>query len=285
MKLAITGANGFVGNALVKYFSQEHEVIAFQRQMQQQAGNISYEKWDITESYEDTISCDVCIHAAADTGYQKSRSFMYEQNVATCKNIIDYVVRSGCKHLFYISSSSVYQGISWIIDETISIDEKNLRNSYSFTKYQAEKYFQAHIPQGIKLTILRPRAIYGEGDRILEPTILQYQICKRLLLLWNGNTRTSLTNIHFFISAIDGVIKKQKTSFEIFNITDVQTKTYNQIYDELIIKYQLKGKIHIPLIFFKIMYFLNPNKISYLLDSFGNDKILNTQKFENFTKR
>lgn len=280
MKIAITGANGFVGKTLLTYFSNKHEIIAFQRQGQQQDGNISYKKWDITELYEDTISCDVCIHAAADTGYQKSRSFMYEQNVASCKNIIDYVVRSGCKHLIYISSSSVYQGISWIIDETISIDEKNLRNSYSFTKYQAEKYLQAHIPTGIKLTILRPRAIYGEGDRILEPTILQYQICKRLLLLWNGKTRTSLSDIDFFVSTIDTIIKKQKTSFEIFNIADAQTKTYNQIYDELVIKHRLKGKIHIPLLFLKIIYFLNPNKISYLLDSFGNDKILDTQKFK-----
>lgn len=32
MKIAITGSNGFVGSYAVKYFSKEHEIIAFQRQ-------------------------------------------------------------------------------------------------------------------------------------------------------------------------------------------------------------------------------------------------------------
>jgi nucleoside-diphosphate-sugar epimerase len=42
----------------------------------------------------------------------------------------------------------------------VKIEEKNLINSYALTKYLAEKYLIENLPKDIKLTILRPRAIY-----------------------------------------------------------------------------------------------------------------------------
>ena len=81
MKLAITGSNGFVGSYAVKYFAQEHEIIAFQRQKYEIQRNITYKKWDLRDAYNGPFDCDVFIHAAADTGYEKSKEEMVKQNV------------------------------------------------------------------------------------------------------------------------------------------------------------------------------------------------------------
>lgn len=279
-KIAITWSNGFVGSYAVKHFSQEHEIIAFQRQKYEIQKNITYKKWDLCEKYDGRFDCDIFIHAAADTGYDKSREEMIEQNILSNKNVLEIVNNSHCKHFIYISSSSIYQWISWIIDESVKIDEKNLKNSYSFTKYWAENYIKENLNKNIKLTILRPRAIYWEWDRVLEPNILKHQIFWKLILLWNGKNITSLTSIENFIQAIDTVIKKQTTKFEIFNISDDNAKTIEEIYNWIVLKYKLNWIIKIPFIILKIFYFLNPNKITYLLDNFWFDKILDIWKFK-----
>lgn len=280
MKLAITGSNGFVGSYAVKYFSQEHDVIAFQRQKYEIQKNITYKKWDLRDAYNGPFDCDVFIHAAADTGYEKSREEMVKQNVISNQNVLDIVNNSHCKHFIYVSSSSVYQWLSGVIDETAQIDEENLENSYSYSKYMAEEYIKKHLKSDIKLTILRPRAIYGVWDRVLEPNILKHQIFWRLILLGNGKNMTSLTSIENFIESIDLVIKKQFSHFEIFNVSDKDTKTMEENYKEICERNKLKWIIHIPIWILKMLKFLNTNKISYLLDNFEKDKILNIWKIK-----
>ncbi len=280
MKIAITWSNGFVWSHAVKYFSQKNEIIAFQRQKYQIQNNITYKKWDLRDAYNDSFDSDLFIHAAADTGYEKSKQEMMEQNVISNKNVLDIVNNSHCKHFIYISSSSVYQWLSWCIDESVEIDENNLENSYSYSKYLAEKYIKENLKKDIKLTILRPRAIYGIWDRVLEPNILKHQLFWRLILLWNGQNITSLTSIDHFIHTIDLVIKKQTSNFEIFNVSDLVTKNMEENYREIVRKYRLKWIIKIPIWILKVFKCLNRNKISYLIDNFEKDKILNLWKIQ-----
>lgn len=282
MKIAITWSNGFVWSYLVSFFSKEHEIIAFQRQKYEVQNNITYKKWDLRDIYTDSFDCDIFIHAASDTWYEKSKQEMMKQNVISNQNVLDIVNRSHSKHFIYISSSSVYQWLSGVIDETTEIDENNLENSYSYSKYMAEKYIQEHLRKDIKLSILRPRAIYGIWDRVLEPNILKHQIFKRLLLLGNGKNITSITSIENFIQFIDIIVKKQTTCFEIFNVSDIKTKSIEENYKEISKKYSCKWIIKIPIFLLKIFYFINPNKISYLIDNFDKNKVLNIAKSKKY---
>lgn len=282
MKLAITWSCWFVWNYVVKYFSKKYEIIAFQRQKNESIWTVKYIKWDYTNAYNSDFDCDIFIHSGADTRYEKSKKEMIKNNVLTNKNILEIVNSSNCKHFIYISSSSVYQWISWVIDENTEINEKNLENSYSLTKYLSENYIKENLNKNIKLTILRPRAIYWIWDRLLEPNILKHQIFWRLILLWNWKNITSITDINLFIKIIDRVIKKQKTNFEIFNISDDKTKNMFDIYKEIALKYKLKWIIKIPIFLLKTLKYLNKNKISYLIDNFEKDKILNIWKIKKF---
>lgn len=272
MKIAITWSNWFVWSYAVKYFWNNNEIIAFQRQKNKKIWNIEYIKWDLKEKYKWFFDCDIFIHCASDTWYEKSKKEMIKNNVEINKNILEVINKSNCKHFIYISSSSVYQWITWIIDKNTPINESNLINSYSYSKYKAEVFIKDNIKKDIKLTILRPRAIYGEWDKVLEPNILKYQIFWKLILLWNWKNKTSLTEINYFIKEIDLIIKNQVNMFEIINISN-EIKDMENIYKELATKHKLKWIIKIPIYILKCLYFLNPNKISYLIDSFENDKI------------
>lgn len=59
-------------------------------------------------------------------------------------------------------------------------------------------------------------------------------------MLWSWKNITSITDINLFIKTIDRVIKKQKTNFEIFNISDDKTKKYVWYLQRNCFKIQIK---------------------------------------------
>ena len=260
-KIAITWSSWFVWSYLVKYFLKlNFEVIAFDRK-----------KWDLREKYLWKFDCDIFIHSASDTWYEKSKKEMLNNNVEINKNVIDLVNKSNCKHFIYISSSSVYQWISWEITTKVKIEEKNLKNSYSLTKYLAEEYIKKNLNKNIKLTILRPRAIYWKWDRVLVPNILKNQIFWYLLLPWNWKTKTSISEINDFVDFIWDIVKNKKQW--IYNFS-TKVDTYENLYKQIVKDYNLKWIIKIPIWIFKFLSYFNKNKYSYIVDTFGNDKIL-----------
>ena len=261
MKIAITWSDWFVWSYLVNYFEKKwFEVIALNRK-----------KWDLREKYKEKLEFDIFIHSASDTWYEKSKKEMMENNVEINKNVLYLVNKSNCKHFIYISSSSVYQWISWNIWTDVEINIKNLKNSYSLTKYLAEKHIKKYLNKNIKLTILRPRAIYGDWDKVLVPNILKNQFFWRLILPWNGKSKTSLTEIIFFIKEIEKIILEKK--YWILNIYS-EVDDYENLYKKIVLEYNLKWIIKIPIFIFKFFSIFNENKYSYIVDTFGNDKIL-----------
>lgn len=280
MKIAITGSTWFVGAHLVDFFKCEHEVTAFNRKIEKKCWNVEYILWDIQNPCPIDTYFDVFIHAAADTWYKKKKEEMFLQNVTNTKNVVDFVNTVKCGHFIYISSSSVYQGHSWILSEEMILSEGSIKNSYSLTKYLAEVSIKKRLHRNIKLSILRPRAIYGEWDRTLLPNILQHSIGRYLFMLGDGRYITSITHIYNLIQAIDIVIRKQVKYSEIFNIADSSTIKYRDIYEALLQKYHFLWIFHIPKIIINILCIFNPNTFSYLLDTFFSDKVLEIAKIQ-----
>jgi nucleoside-diphosphate-sugar epimerase len=260
-KIVITWSSGFVWSYLVKYFSKlNFEVIAFNR-----------ENWNLRKKYLKKFDCDIFIHCASDTNYEKNRKEMIKNNVEINKNILDLVNNSNCKHFIYISSSSVYQWIYWKIWENEKINKKNLKNSYSLTKFLAEEYIKTNLNKNINLTILRPRAIYWKWDRVLVPNILKNQIFWYLILAWNWKTKTSISEINDFINFIWNIVDNKK--YWIYNFAS-SVDTYENLYKKIIKDYNLRWIIKIPIFIFKFLSLFNENKYSYIVDTFWNDKIL-----------
>lgn len=272
MKIAITWSNWFVWSYLVDFFWKDNKVYAFNRKMKKLEWNIEYIKWDLNYKFQDDIDFDIFIHCASDTWYEKSKKEMIRNNVEINKNVIDLVNKSNCKHFLYISSSSVYQWLSGEIKANIKINKNNLKNSYSLTKFLAEEYIKENIRNDIRLTILRPRAIYWKWDRVLIPNILKNQILWRLILPWNWKQVTSLTEINFFIDKINKFIENRK--YWVYNISS-EVNNYEDLYKQIVREYNLKWIIKVPMFIFRILsIFNNNNKYSYIVDTFWNDKVL-----------
>lgn len=284
--IAIIGANGFIGRRLVEYFCTQNEVISLSRSQSQYAPQSETKKihtihWDITTHYNGKVPpVDICIHTAANINYTGEYEDLYQSNVASVENVLWFAERSGCKHFIYLSSSSVYMGQSGLITEEVTIDNTNLTNPYARTKHEAEERLKTLIPSHIKLTILRPRAVYGIGDKTLLPQILSHTLCGYLFLPWPGTYTTSATSIESVVEAIEVCIKHQQSQLGIYNVCDSVRWSYNDIYREIARARQLRGIIHIPPFVMRILMHVQPKKWQYLYDTFCRDKILDTKKIK-----
>ncbi|MDB5264094.1 MAG: NAD(P)-dependent oxidoreductase [Adhaeribacter sp.] len=221
MKILITGANGFVGAALCRYFHQQgHTILALGRQSKPHpnlAAIADYLPADITQTLK-PFRADVCIHAAALASDTAAYKDLYHNNVkGTCQ-----VLRAArhCAYFVQVSSSSVYQFGKAPAKESDATLNANL-SPYGRTKLIAEQLVLENIPTSQKRIILRPRAIYGIGDRVLLPRLLHLVKGNIIFCPVPATVQTSLTYIGNIGYAIDLFLQQIKPPrMQIYNIAD-----------------------------------------------------------------
>ncbi len=224
MKIIITGANGFVGSHLVKYFKRKgHEIYAFGRQKKPAKALMDiadYRCFDMEDSNTIEISeADVCIHAAALTDTQASIQNHIRLNVVGTKNLLKAIK---VNHFIYISSSSVYAPGLFVREADANNNDEYLSN-YGKAKFQTEQYLQNVLNEKTEfktLTIFRPRAVYGNGDRQLLARLLH--LLKYSYFVWPGNKNciSSMTHIGNLCYACDLAIQKSHEGSSVYNVCD-----------------------------------------------------------------
>ncbi len=169
MKIAITGANGFVGSNLIKHFQNRgHEVIALVRESSNPnaipaATNIISTDYADIEAIKSALeNCDVLIHNAGKTK-ALNHSAMMDANVGITENIITAINQlSKSIHLIYISSQAASKPS--VNNYPVSEDEPSAPlTSYGISKLAAEHAIRSSCQK--PWTIVRPCSVYGCGDR------------------------------------------------------------------------------------------------------------------------
>jgi uncharacterized protein YbjT (DUF2867 family) len=149
MRLAITGATGFVGQALLDLaLEAEWEVAALARRKQQPRDGVEWIAGDL--SSPDALrammqSADAVIHVAGVVNARDSDGFE-QGNVKGTLNVIEAANAAGLMRFVHVSS--------------LSAREPRL-SDYGASKARAEKLVRA---SGLDWTMVRPPAIYGPRD-------------------------------------------------------------------------------------------------------------------------
>ena len=167
MKILITGANGLLGQHLVKLLldTTTHEIIATSKSEPRgiiQSSRIHYYSLDITDGMEvnlliDKIGPDVVVHCAALTQVDECEQNpikAWEVNVTATRFIVDAAKKINAFFVF-ISTDFVFDGMSGPYKES---DILNPVSYYGSTKVAAEK---AVAESGLQYSIIRTCLIYG----------------------------------------------------------------------------------------------------------------------------
>ena len=184
MRILLTGSNGFVGGDLASFLMRRgHSVVGLGRSPEPIGAVGEYLRRDLGEPLDWDGTVDAVVHCAALASPWAAPAAFERANVEGTRHVVEWCSSHGRPHLVYISSSSVF----YRTEDQLGLHEGSpipadcdQINVYSRTKRIGERLVEAYDGPS---TILRPRAVFGPGDRVLFPRILRAARAGRLPLI------------------------------------------------------------------------------------------------------
>ncbi|MBF6063986.1 NAD-dependent epimerase/dehydratase family protein [Nocardia terpenica] len=178
MKALVTGASGFLGGALVRRLVRDgdHKVVVLARRTSKLRDLADLDGVEIVYGdLADEVSLaraatgvDVVFHSAARVDERGTRDQFWAENVRGTQRLLESARRAHASRFVFISSPSALMdrrgGDQLDIDESVPYPRRYL-NLYSETKAAAERSVLAAATPDFVTCALRPRAIWGAGDR------------------------------------------------------------------------------------------------------------------------
>lgn len=237
--ISITGATGFIGAHLVRYFAKSgYQVEAIGRQKKPPPKLLQYASYlqaDIADHVPE-LKGDIVIHTAALASDSAMWNDFFRTNVEGTRKV--YEAAKNCRLFLHLSSASVYPIFEKPLKETAA-NHTHFSSNYGKSKYISEQVLKAY-PDTKKRFILRPRAVYGPQDRVLLPRILNLVKAKRIMAPGDLNIQISMTHIDNLIAAIEASIRFaeqenfSKKDTTIWNITDERIYTLRRVVESLL---------------------------------------------------
>ena len=198
MKLAVTGGTGFVGRHVLPLLAQQSwsvnvlvrdpmNVVAAQN-MTIIPGNVS----DRAALDQLCLDCDVMLHMAG--AISGTPDHMMHVNAEGTKNAIAAAAAAGVRRFIYVSS--------------LAAREPDL-SAYGKSKSEAEMAVRL-APRELQTLIVRPSAVYGEGDEATLP-LLKMLMSHTAMIPGTAKARFSLIHVEdlarILVAAVGGNVE------------------------------------------------------------------------------
>ncbi|MEX1052413.1 MAG: NAD(P)-dependent oxidoreductase [Patescibacteria group bacterium] len=237
MKIAITGAAGFLGLHLAgRFFNKSNELALCDIQPfdKKEYPKSKFIKGDVRDRRDMdlfTKDQDILIHAAAALPLWKERD-IFEVNVNGTKNLLENCLKNKVSHFIYISSTAVY-GVPkkhpvYETDPLVGV------GAYGESKIQAEKLCEEYRKKGLLVTVIRPKTFIGTHRLgVFEILFDWIKDGKKIPVIGSGNNRYQLLDVDDLTEAIFRIanFKDKKKINTVFNIG---AKNFNSVKEDLI---------------------------------------------------
>lgn len=228
MKVAVTGASGYLGKYLVKHFlSKKYRVVALinSRTLDISHPKLKKAKGDIRdqEFLKKSLSgCDYVIHSAVlKTGPEAS-----SVNVEGAISLIKICKKLNVKRVINISTQSA------------KIKDKGY---YAQTKYDSDKLFQRST---LDFTTLRVSLILDDSLNCLFGQILQFfKRSKVLPIFGSGKWVSNPILVDDVVNIIEACLDNKKTFKKTFDVGGIEPISFEQLLIKVITAYSLKRQL------------------------------------------
>jgi nucleoside-diphosphate-sugar epimerase len=195
MHILVTGGSGFIGTYLTTDLLKEgHKVTIYDKQKSETYPDLCI-VGDVRDKEKLTSSMsgvEVVYHLAAEHRDDvRPTSLYYEVNVGGAENIVYAIKKNDINRLIFTSTVAVYG-----LNSGKPSEDSPVRpfNDYSKSKHKSEIVFEqwASSDDTKSLVIVRPTAIFGEGNRGNVYNLLTLIASERFIMVGSGKNRKSM---------------------------------------------------------------------------------------------
>jgi nucleoside-diphosphate-sugar epimerase len=228
MKIAVTGATGFLGGHLVNMLAKENLLIIGRSPICLSTAQFYKASIDGKAKYNEALNnLEVVIHCAArahimDDVATDPLSEFREVNTYGTFNLAKQAAESGVKRFIYISSIKV-NGESTTESKPFRFDnECKPIDPYGISKYEAESQLLSLGKEtGMEIVIIRPPLVYGAGVKANFASLMRF-VGKGLPLPFRAikSNKRSLVSVYNLCDLIQVCIKHPKAANNVFLVSD-----------------------------------------------------------------
>lgn len=243
-KILVTGANGFVGRALVNRLIQlgirvtasvRHSSMPKYEDVNEVIHNINSK----TDWKSDLVGIDVVIHLAARVHVMNDSeldplSAFREINTSGTMNLARQASKAGVKRFIFMSSIKV-NGESTGSDWKFKADDKaNPTDPYATSKFEAEQELLALVEKvDMDVVIIRPPLVYGLGVKANFALMMRWVYKSIPLPLGAINNQRSLIALDNLVDFIVHCVSHPKAANETFLVSDGEDVTTTQLIEKI----------------------------------------------------
>lgn len=230
MRILVTGASGFIGHHTVERLTRSgHSVVASGRdhlRLQPLASTAA--QLALVDLARDSLhalvqDCDAIVHCAALSAPWGAESTFHTANVAVTQRLLAAASNAGVKRFIHLGSPSIYFRFSDQYDVPEEFEPpQHWINAYARSKWESELEVRAAAAANTDLetVILRPRAVFGEGDRAILPRVLALAQRGWFPLIAGGDALIDITHVDNVCHAIEQSLHSDSANGRAYNITN-----------------------------------------------------------------
>lgn len=228
MRVLVTGGTGFLGAHVVRaLLDVGHIVRVLARDparapfVPSERGVVECMRGDLRDApsvHAAAVGVDALVHAGAlSAAWGAAREF-HATNVTGTEHVLAACRAHGVRRLVHISSPSVvFNGRDQHgLTEAAPYAQRFLA-VYSLTKKLAEERVRC---AGVPFVILRPKALFGPGDRSLLPKLIELARARRLVQIGDGDNQVDLTFVSNAVDAVLAALESDRALGRTYHVTN-----------------------------------------------------------------